>query len=66
MNIINNMERKYLSSYEELQQRKDPLYGDKAKIYEIHKSQLKEDLYIVIMKDGSQACVNTETFNKLK
>ncbi len=59
------MERKYLSSLEEIQNRKDPLYGGKAKIYDIHKSQLREDLYIVLMKDGSQANIDTETFNNL-
>jgi hypothetical protein len=47
-----------LTSLEELDKR--------GEILEITPSTIKEGVYIVILKDGSQANINEEVYNKLE
>lgn len=53
------------SSIEEINQRKDPLYGGKAKIVEVDKSKIRVDCFILQFRDGSQANVTGEVLNQL-
>lgn len=65
MEEIIEKENRNLSSFEEIKNRKDPLYGGVATPTEIKPSIIKEDTFIILFKDGSQANVNQETLNKL-
>lgn len=52
---------KSLTTIEELKRRKDYLKGGPARYYDHFVSLIREEVFIVLFKDGSQANVNKET-----
>ena len=53
------------SSYEEIRNRKCPLFGGKAKIHTIEPLQSRENSYCIIFVDGSQAMINQEVYKEI-
>ncbi len=57
--------KRNLSTFNEIKNRKDPMTGKIAILFDCFTSTIKEDTYILQFKDGSQANINHETLVKL-